>query len=203
MLANRSLPHDRRLAVMIGLVLMVATYLIFSIRAVIDPLTPGHFISLKRLIATAAGAGLFLLAVSKAARIPARGWAERITAMLWITAIGSLAMLAFRIGYDMLLDNRTDAVVARNARWILAWLGYFVAAVGGYFAITFVKQAMRRNAADVVPTFDRDEVASVVLDEVAEWSPEERRALLNQLVRISDYEEADPVVGCLDRPQRD
>ena len=98
MLANRSLPHDRRLAVMIGLVLMVATYLIFSIRAVIDPLTPGHFISLKRLIATAAGAGLFLLAVSKAARIPARGWAERITAMLWITAIGSLAMLAFRIG---------------------------------------------------------------------------------------------------------
>ena len=198
MFANSRLPHDRRLAIGVGLVLLVATYLIFSIRAVLDPVTPGHVLSLKRLIATMGGAALFLFAISWAARMPARRWSQRLLAVLWITALGSAAMLAFRVGYDVLVDNRPDAVIARNARWLLAWLGYFAAAIGGYFAITFVKRAFYREPA--APTFDRADLASVVIEEVAEWTPEERRELLARLSGIRDYEETDPLVGSLDEP---
>lgn len=199
MFATRPLRHDRQLALLIGLVLLVATYVIFSIRAVLDPATPGDLLSLKRLIATAAGSGLFMLAVAKAAKVPSARWSERLTALLWVTAIGTLAMLAFRIGYDLLVDNRPDAVVARNARWVLAWLGYFGAAIGGYFAITFIRQTVRRER--VNRAFSRAEVASVLVEEVGDWTPEERRALIARLSRIRDYEEADPLVGCLDAPQ--
>lgn len=200
MSATRHLRHDRQLALTIGLVLLVATYLVFSIRAVLDPGTPGDLLSLKRLLATAAGSGLFVLAVAKAARVPSARWSERLTALLWVTAIGTLAMFVFRIGYDLVIDNRPEAVVARNARWILTWLGYFSAAIGGYFAITFIKQAMRRER--VSPSFDRADIASAMVNEVAEWTPEERRALMARLSRIRDYEEADPLVGSLDAPPR-
>jgi len=199
MFTNRRLSHDRHLAAMIGLCLMVATYLVFSIRAVLDPVSPGEMLSLKRLIATGAGAGLFFLAVARAGAVPSGRWSERLVAMLWITAVGSLAIMAFRIGYDLIVDHRAEAVVARNARWVLAWFGYFAAAVGGYFAITFLKQAVRRERAG--RAFNRAEVASVLIEEVAEWTPEERRALLMRLGRIKDYEEVDPLVGCLDEPQ--
>lgn len=199
MFAYRRLPFDRRLAVLIALGLLVATYLVFSIRAVLDPVTPGDLFSIKRLIASAGGAGLFFLAVANGVQVPAKRWSDRLAAVLWVTLIGSVAMLVFRIGYDVLVDNRPEAVVARNARWILAWLGYFAAAVGGYFAITFVRQAMRRKP--VARAFDRAEVAAVLVEEVAEWSPEERRALIARLSRIRDYDEVDPLVGCLDGPQ--
>lgn len=199
MLATRRLRHDRQLALTIGVVLLVATYLVFSIRSVLDPVSPGDLLSLKRLIAAAAGSGLFMLAVSKAATMPTKRWSERLTALLWVTALGTLAMLAFRIGYDLLVDDRPEAVVARNARWILAWLGYFGAAIGGYFAITFIKQAMHRER--TAPAFDRADVAAVLIAEVSEWPPEERRSLITRLSCIPEYEEADPLVGCLDAPQ--
>lgn len=199
MLVTRHLRHDRQLALTIGLVLLVATYLVFSIRSVLDPASPGDLFSLKRLIATAAGSGLFMLAITKAAAMPTRRWSERLTALLWVTALGTLAMLAFRIGYDLLVVDRPEAVVARNARWILAWFGYFGAAIGGYFAITFVKQAMHREPAP--PCFDRADVAAVLIAEVSEWTAEERRALITRLSCIRDYEEADPLVGHLDEPQ--
>lgn len=199
MFATRSLRHDRQLALTIGLVLLVATYLVFSIRSVLDPVSPGDLLSLKRLIATAAGSGLFMLAVSKAATMPTKRWSERLAALLWVTALGTLAMLIFRIGYDLLVDDRPEAVVARNARWVLAWLGYFGAAIGGYFAITFIKQAMHRER--VAPAFDRADVAAVLIAEVSEWTPEERRTLITRLSCIREYEEADPLVGCLDAPQ--
>lgn len=200
MSATRRLRHDRQLALTIGILLLVATYLVFSIRAVLDPATPGDMFSLKRLIATAAGSALFMLAVTTAAGVPVARWSQRLRALLWITAMGSIALLAFRIGYDLLVDNRPDAVLARNARWMLAWLGYFGAAIGGYFAITFVKQAVRKER--VAPTFDRAEIASVLVTEVQDWSPAERRALIARLSRVGDYEEADPLVGCLDAPPR-
>lgn len=198
MFANRRLPNDRQLAVIIGLCLMAATYLVFSVRAVLDPASPGDFLSLKRLIATAAGAGVFLLAVTRAAAIPARRWSERMVGLLWVTVLGGLAILVVRIGYDLFVDDRAGAIVARNARWVLAWLGYFGAAIGGYFAITFLRRSVRREQAR--RAFDRAEVAAVLIDEVAEWTPQERRALLVRLSRIKDYEETDLLVGCLDEP---
>lgn len=199
--ATRRILLDRQLALTIGLILLVATYLVFSVRAVLDPVTPGEVLSLKRFVATAAGSGLFLFAVARAARLPLQAWSARLATLLWVTAVGAAAMLVFRIGYDVLVDNRPDAVIARNARWILAWLGYFAAAIGGYFAITFVKQAMRR--APVAPVFDRADVAAVFIEEVAEWPPQERRALMARLATIRDYEEADPLVGQLDAAQQD
>lgn len=200
MFTTRRHRHDRQLALTIGLVLLVATYAVFSIRAVLDPVAPGELFSLKRLLATTAGSGLFMLAVAKAATMTTTRWSERLTALLWVTAIGSIAIFAFRIGYDVLVDNRPEAVIARNARWVLAWLGYFGSAIGGYFAITFVKQAMRREPA--APAFDRADIAAVMAAEVAEWPPAERRALIARLSRIRDYDEADPLVGCLDAPPR-
>ena len=200
MTAARRIPHDRQLAMTIGAVLLFATYLVFSLRAVLDPATPGDLFSLKRLIATGAGAGLFMLAVGAAAKVSARRWSERLTALLWVAAIGAIGLLAFRIGYDLLVDDRPEAVIARNARWMLAWLGYFAAAIGGYFAITFVKQAMRRERG--APVLDRAAIARVLTEEVSDWTPAERRALIARLSQIRDYEEADPLVGTLDVPPR-
>ncbi len=200
MSATRRIRHNRQLALTIGVVLLVATYLVFSIRAVLDPATPGDLLSLKRLIATAAGSGLFVLAVAAATQTQARRWTKRVRALLLVSVLGMAALLAFRIGYDLLIENRAEAVIARNARWVLAWLGYFAAAIGGYFAITFIKQAVRPEPA--AAAFDRGEVAKVLIAEVSDWAPEERRALIARLSCIRDYEEADPLVGCLDAPQQ-
>lgn len=197
MLAANRFQHDRQIALLIGAGLLVATYLVFSLRAVLDPANPGDLFSLQRFIATSAGAGFFILAVGRAARVPARGWPERLLAVAWVAGAGILALLAFRVGYDLLVDNRTEAVFSRNLRWVLVWLGYFAAAVGGYFAITFVRQAMRRE--QKAPTFSRAELTAVLIREISEWTPEERRTLAAQLSQIRDYEEADPLVGCLDQ----
>lgn len=200
MIAANRLKHDRRIALVIGVCLLVATYLVFSLRAALDPANPASLFSLQRLIATSTGAGFFILAVGRVARMPARRWSERLIALMWVTVAGVIALLAFRIGYDLLVDNRTEAVFSRNFRWVLTWLGYFAAAIGGYFAITFVRQAIERE--HDAPAFTRAEVSAALMREAANWTAEERRVLAAKLSQIEAYEEADPLVGYLDQPRR-
>ena len=48
-------------------------------------------------------------AVGRAARVPARGWPERLLAVAWVAGAGILALLAFRVGYDLLVDPELRA----------------------------------------------------------------------------------------------
>lgn len=47
---------------------------------------------------------------------------------------------------------------------------------------------------------DCADVASVRIEAVSEWTPEQRHELLARLSGIRDYEETDPLVGCFDQP---
>lgn len=123
---------DRRAALMFVLALLIASYLLFTLRTVLDPVDPGEVLSAKRLATTAVGATMFWLLATRwrsLARYAIQGRLWR-AAMLVLAAMGPV--LATRVGYDLLLTGEGTTALGDNIRWILAWSGYFIAAVLGY-----------------------------------------------------------------------
>mgnify|MGYP001613795580 CR=1 FL=1 len=194
MLADRHIAHDKRIAIAIGLALMLATYLVFSVRSLLNPVSPGDLLSLKRLITAVLGAGLFLLVAHRASRTLKRGPA-RIAPVLIYSAISFIALLTIRIAYDLFVAGVTDAVLAANVRWMMSWVGYFGAALATYYALIPARAAVRREAATA--PLSQDETVALVVAEVSEWTLAERRELIAALSRIPDYEEADPAARAL------
>lgn len=182
--------QDQQIAAMVGFVLLVATYLAFSIRAVTDPFDPGELLSAKRFVVATVGAGLFWLV----ARYARKDWSGLVPARIVGVALLSVAALGFvlatRIGYDLLITGETEAMLVRNMRWTIIWLGYFGTALLGYFAIMF-GLSLRRAAPMAVGT--RQDRLAAVLTEVATWSASERLMLAAVLDGPAVYECADPL----------
>lgn len=139
--------RDRRTAVFFGLGLLIASYLLFSMRSMLNPVEPGDLVSVKRLITTSVGAAMFLVVVRRAGRPAAGNGAGRLMTLALLCAASAALVLATRVGYDLFVDQRTEDVLARNVRWLIAWLGYFSAALLGYYAATIRQRAARRDAA--------------------------------------------------------
>jgi hypothetical protein len=194
---NSSIDRDNRIAVIVGIVLLLATYLAFSIRSVTDPLDPGELLSTKRFVVAAVGSGLFWVVV----RYARKDWAGRSPERLVGVALMSVAALGFvlatRIGYDLLITGETEAMLVRNLRWTIIWLGYFGTALLGYFAIVF-NLSLRRTVPLASGT--RQDRVAAVFTEVATWSASERRMLAAMLDDPDAYECADPLFAAWQRP---
>ena len=190
MLNHSAFDQDRHIAAIVGLVLLVGSYLAFSIRAVTDPFDPGELLSLKRFIVAAVGAGMFWLI----ARYARREWAgripERIVGIALLAAAALGFVLAARIAYDLLVTGETEAMLVRNVRWTIIWLGYFGTALLGYFAIVF---GLSLRRAGPPPAGSRQDHLAAVFTEVASWSAMERCMLVAALDNTTDYECVDPL----------
>lgn len=194
MLADRHITRDQRIAIAIGLGLMLATYLVFSVRSLLNPVSPGELLSFKRLMTTVLGAGLFLFVAHRASRTLRRNPA-RIGPILALSALSLLILLATRVAYDLFIAGVSDRVLAVNVRWMMTWLGYFGAALATYYAVLLARRALRRQS--VKTGLSHDEAVAMVVAEVSDWTLAERRELIAALSRIPDYEEADPAAKAL------
>lgn len=180
--------QDRHIAAIVGLVLLIGSYLAFSIRAVTDPFDPGELLSLKRFLVAAVGAATFWLIARHARKQWVGHIPERVVGIALLSAAALGFVLAARIGYDLLVTGESEAMLVRNVRWTLIWLGYFGTALLGYFAIVFGLSLRRAKPCIAGTPLDR---RAAVLTEVASWSASDRRMLAAMLDRSTDYECAD------------
>lgn len=128
---------DQRVGLLVCLSLMVATYVAFSLRTIMDPVDPGELLSLKRLVASVVGAGMCWIAVQRIRRFPLAAIPARLFGIASILVAGAGFVLASRIAFDFIVEGQTQELLARNIRWVITWLGYFTAAVMAYIAMTF------------------------------------------------------------------
>lgn len=191
MYPDSSFHREDRLAVVIAVLLLCASYLLFSFRSLTSPFEPGELLSAKRLLVTAIGAGMFMLA----ARHANRDWSGPATATLRRLAVHSLAAIGAvcgaRVGYDLLASGGAEADLVRNMRWTIVWTGYFFAALLGYLAIVL---GMALQRATSWPRGTRQDRMAAVMTEVGSWAHADRRALVATLDRPVVYEEADPLM---------
>lgn len=164
---------ELQVRILVCLALMAATYLAFTIRTMIDPVDPGELLSGKRAMASAAGAAMCWFAVQRIRMIPLAELPTRLIGIACIVVAGGGFVLATRIAYDFAIEGETQALLARNLRWVITWLGYFAAAVMGYLAITFARSVSEARKVS--------KSASASLQ-----APSETQAAF--------YEEADPIL---------
>lgn len=183
-----AIDQDRHIAAIVGVVLLAGSYLAFSIRAVTDPFDPGELLSLKRFLVAAIGAAMFWV-ISRYAR---REWAghipERIVGIALLSSAALGFVLAARIGYDLIFTGDAEAMLVRNIRWTIIWLGYFGTALLGYFAIVF-GLSLRKAKPCIAGTLQDRRAA--VFTEVSSWSASDRRTLAAMLDRSTSYDCAD------------
>lgn len=159
---------ELQVRVLICFALMVATYLAFTIRTMIDPVDPGEFLSIKRAIASAAGAAMCWFAVQRIRKIPLVELPTRLIGIVSLVVAGGGFVLATRIAYDFAIEGETQALLARNVRWVITWLGYFTAAVMGYLALTFARsitEARQLAKSETLRSQVQGEMQPVIYDE--------------------------------------
>lgn len=118
--------RETQALVLLSLLFWVTTYLIFSIRSVLFPPDDLDLLSIKRLITTCCGAGLFSLAVAWV-RCPANS--ARLhpqMKVIFSTATASVMLLLVRLAFNELITPRSFSL-ADHGGWILVWTGYFLA----------------------------------------------------------------------------
>lgn len=191
--SSTRLRRDDRLLLVIGAALLAATYAVFSARNLLNADTPDNLLSLKRLLATSIGALSFVLVARRLRSMVSDGGLRLVVALLALASLGAGAVLAARVGYDVLIVNQTEAVLADNTRWLLTWSGYFLAALVGYLALLRRRPERDPGKAQAAPS--RSEVTAAIVAEVGQWLPEERRALIAALATVPEYEEADVLPG--------
>lgn len=198
MFASSILHRDRHAAGLVALVLLIASYSLFSLRTAIDPVEPGDILSFKRLCATAVGATMFWLVALRLRTLVDRALAGRMwqLAILALAALGPV--LATRVGYDVIAGAPTEAMWARNLRWVIAWSGYFAAALLGYRLLIMREAEAARSAKPGTPLDSEDRLTRLV-GEVADLGDAQRRVVLQALGGRLAYEEADPIAYELKR----
>lgn len=130
--------HPRRSPPLIGVqrrllvIFWVVTYGIFTIRGrlLVDPL---EWLSAKRLLAITVGTFCLWLAMSFQDRISDRRLSVRVRAALVSSTGAATVLLLVRSVLDGLGDQHSG--VAHELRWLLNWLGYYLAWLGLYVGI--------------------------------------------------------------------
>jgi len=114
-----------RIAVMMAL-FWSATYVLFTIRAALLPAPPFDPLSGKRLVAITVGTLICGAAIEMLRRTGGQSWPRRGGLALLISAGGAALLLFVRSGFDDIVGVDDDTL-ADEARWLLMWLGYYVA----------------------------------------------------------------------------
>lgn len=143
-------PTDRpgRMSPWLAVLFGIVTYILFSVRATLNPDESAHFFNEKRIIATFAGAFVFWLAARAAGRSTGGSPGEIVMAVVRVAVPGALLLFLLRTGLDLFLTPEVTDSFARSARWMLLWLGYFGAGISATIALFYQRQVKALHALD-------------------------------------------------------
>lgn len=118
----------------------VVSYFAVSMRAILSPYEAHYLIDAKRLFSVAIGAFVLWLAIRDAERRSEQGPGAQIFAVLNVSIPGAISLLLAREAYDLAASGELAQRFALNLRWMLTWIGYFVAAVAAFLALSYHRQ---------------------------------------------------------------
>lgn len=118
----------------------VVSYFAVSMRAILSPYEANYLIDAKRLFSVAIGAFILWLAIRDAERRSEEGPGAQIFAVLNVSIPGAIGLLLAREAYDLAASGELAQRFALNLRWMLTWIGYFIAAVATFLALSYHRQ---------------------------------------------------------------
>ncbi len=126
---------------LIAALFWVIGYAILAVRAALaDDGGPPPF-SEARLVATLAGSAMLLGIMLLWERLHGTGLASRIAVLGGALVVACAAMFAVRLAVAQVYGLFGPSEFADGGRWLIAWAGYFLAAVSSYVAFAAVKAA--------------------------------------------------------------
>lgn len=129
-------------------VFWIVTYVIFTIRGrLLD--APLDWISAKRLLAISIGTLFLALSMAIQNRVDRRRLPARLAVVFASSLAAAAALLVVRSLLDVFGGDRSG--MADEVRWLLIWLGYFLAWQGIYVALTPQRSAEPAVVAQHLP----------------------------------------------------
>jgi hypothetical protein len=116
------------------------SYVAVSTRAVLSPYEVNHFIDAKRAFSVVVGAFILWLAIRAVDKLSGHGPMVQVVAVLRISIPGLLCLFLAREFYDFVASGELAQRMPQNLRWMLAWIGYFGAAVATFLALGYHRQ---------------------------------------------------------------
>ena len=144
------------------------SYATISMRAVLNPYELHYLFDLKRFISVAVGASILCIVISSAQRQSSNGPRAQMLVALNVAIPGMICLLLAREIYDLVVSGELAQRFAHNLRWMLTWVGYFIAAVAAFFAFSYYRQLQdvtRRIASplSVPEAKDSDDIKTLLM----------------------------------------
>jgi hypothetical protein len=114
--------------------------------------------SIKRGLATAIGAIVYLAILDQIIDSPALSRQRRLQTVFALTLPAAGVVLAVRLMFDLLAPDRVPALVA-DLRWILVWTGYFIAWIAAYVVHADQRRLLSLEAPGAVDSVVDDSIA--------------------------------------------
>lgn len=144
----------------LALIFWVATYSIMTFRGRLAPDGPLEWLSWKRLLTITLGTALYVIAVRHLDRLSARPFSMRVFAGAAWAAAATAALFGTRWALAEFSVEPFDA--PGNLRWLLVWLGYFLAWISIYLALNVYERPMSRADSESLP-LDEDRTSEEAL----------------------------------------
>ena len=140
---------NQRMTLHLGIaaVFWALAYAVLSLHAKLDPTSQGLLISEGRIIATAAGTALLLGILMLWDRLGSLEMMLRLRMVVLAIGASCVAMYAVRLIVAREFGNYGPTELADGGRWVIAWAGYFLAAVSTTIAWTSMREADALRAA--------------------------------------------------------
>lgn len=127
----------------------LVTFLLFSLRAVVSNPAAFDLIQLNRVVSTALGAVFFGIVIAGLARRVGDTLAKQARLILGWAGAGAVALALVRLFIDVWLDPLVPNVTAglpATFRWLLLWIGYFVAWSAAYLLLRYDREVAAQRS---------------------------------------------------------
>jgi hypothetical protein len=149
-MATTGRAKDRHTSVVAGaaLAFWLVAYVLLTVRSLLDPTSSGELVSAARFAATACGAGLLAGICILWEHSETKGLLVRLRMLALAIGASVATMYGVRLLTAELFGQFGDRETADALRWLIAWSGWFVAAV----ALWVARHGLSRTAAVSAPT---------------------------------------------------
>lgn len=128
------------------LLFALVTYAAMSARALLNPYEINSFFDAKRIFSVVLGALVLWFAVRATRKMKGRLSTAQLLTVARVSALGALGLFVAREIYDLVGSGEFAENIAVNIRFMLTWIGYFVAAIAIFLAVGFYRQCQMLSA---------------------------------------------------------
>ncbi len=134
-------PVSFEIKLLIAALFWVSGYAILAVRAMLEGNGSPPPFSEARLVATLAGAALLLGVMLLWERTHSNGLGTRVAILAGAIVVACAAMFMVRLATAQMFGLFGPSELADGGRWLIAWAGYFLAAVSSFVAFAAVRHA--------------------------------------------------------------